>query len=372
MKHNKLGLLALGSVALLAACSTGGGNNSSSSATGSSAAGTSTASGDKFSIVMVTDTGGVDDASFNQGAWEAMQAWGKENGKEKGREGYDYIHSKTEADFITNYNTALAAEYDLIFGIGYKLADTVSEVAEQNPDKHFVIVDSVVDKPNVASLTFADHESAFLAGVAAAKTSKTNHIGFIGGVESEVITRFESGFIAGAKSVNKDIKVDVQYVGDFSNAANAGTIATSFYSSGADVIYPAAGGAAKGVFTTAINLVKSSEDQPVWVIGVDIDQAAEGQYTAADGSSKTVTLASTLKGVGTAVKEFANETMKDGFKGGRVLSYSLKDGGVDLSKGELTTEVAAEVASFKEKIVSGDVKVPQTKAELEEFLKTLN
>ena len=200
---------------------------------------------------IVTDTGGVDDKSFNQSAWEGLQAWGKENGLSKDN-GFTYFQSTSEADFANNFSQAATNGYKLVYGVGYKLAPAVKAAADENADINYVIIDSVVgDKKNVASAVFADNEAAYLAGVAAAKTTKTNKVGFIGGARGEVITRFEKGFEAGVKSVNKDISVDVQYAEDFNNPEKGRTIAATQYAAGADVIYQAAGGTGAGVFKEA-------------------------------------------------------------------------------------------------------------------------
>src|SRR5699024_3196076 len=143
---------------------------------------TMAAAQEEFSAIMITDIGGVDDKSFNQSAWEGLTAWGEEQGKEKGMDGYEYIQSNSDSDYVTNLNTAVQSNFDITFGIGFKLEAAINDIAQQFPDKHFAIVDSVVDQPNVASLTFKDHEASFLAGVAAALTTETNHVGFIGGV----------------------------------------------------------------------------------------------------------------------------------------------------------------------------------------------
>ncbi|MDZ7835164.1 MAG: BMP family ABC transporter substrate-binding protein [Alkalibacterium sp.] len=114
----------------------------------------------------------VDDCSFNQSAWEGMQAWGEEHGVSEG-EGYDYYQSNDSAEYVPNLNQALAEGYDIIYGIGYQLLDSVNDVADQNREQNFGIVDDISDRENVVSLTFADHEAAFLAGVAAAETTET-------------------------------------------------------------------------------------------------------------------------------------------------------------------------------------------------------
>ena len=256
-------------------------------------------------VAIVTDTGGVDDKSFNQSAWEGLQAWGKENGLSKGN-GFDYFQK------------------------------------------------------NVASAVYADNEAGYLAGIAAAKTTKTKQVGFVGGMESEVITRFRAGFEAGVKSVDPSIKVQVDYAGSFGDSAKGKTIAAAQYAAGADVIYQVAGGTGAGVFSEAKDLnEKKNEDEKVWVLGVDRDQKAEGEYTSKDGKKSNFVLASSLKKVGESVKDLAKKTADGKFPGGKVITYSLKDGGVDLTTDNLSAEAKKAVEDAKAKILDGSLKVPE-------------
>ena len=218
MKLNKkiigLGLVAVAALGL-AACARGGRGGSSADS--------------KVKAAIVTDTGGVDDKSFNQSAWEGLQAWGKANKLEKDS-GYNYFQSGSESDFATNLSSAQSQGYNLIFGVGFALHDAVADAAKEHEDVNYVIIDDVIkDQKNVESVLFADNEGAYLAGIAAAMQSKTNKVGFIGGQTSDTITRFEAGFTAGAKSVKPDIDVQVQYAESFSDAAKGTTIASTMY-----------------------------------------------------------------------------------------------------------------------------------------------
>ncbi|MBL6538201.1 BMP family protein [Streptococcus suis] len=347
-------LVGLGVVSLaaltLAACGSRTSNSSSSESSSDSA----------VKAAIVTDVGGVDDRSFNQSAWEGMTAWGKENSLTENTD-YTYFQSASESDYVTNLDSAVSGGYNLIFGIGFALESAIAEVAPNNPDTHYVIVDSVVpDQDNVVSVGFADHEASYLAGVAAAKSTKTNHIGFIGGMEGVIIDRFEAGFVAGAKSVNPDIKVTVDYAGSFADAAKGQTLAAAQYAAGADVIFHASGGTGNGVFAAAKSENETrNEADKVWVIGVDRDQSAEGEYTSKDGKSSNFVLASTLKQVGTSVKDIANKALAGEFPGGEVLQFTLADGGVELAETNLSTEASEAVAAAKKAILDGSVTVPE-------------
>ncbi len=341
-----LGLVAVAAVGL-AAC----GNRSSRKADSSSDM--------KTKAAIVTDTGGVDDKSFNQSAWEGLQAWGKEHNLAKDK-GFTYFQSTSEADYANNLQQA-AGSYNLIFGVGFALHNAVEEAAKEHSDLNYVLIDDVIkdQKNNVVSVTFADNESAYLAGVAAAKTTKTKQVGFVGGIESEVISRFEAGFKAGVASVDSSIKVQVDYAGSFGDNAKGKTIAAAQYAAGADVVYQVAGGTGAGVFAEAKSLNESRpENEKVWVIGVDRDQEAEGKYTSKDGKESNFVLVSTLKQVGTTVKDISNKAEKGEFPGGQVIVYSLKDKGVDLAVTNLSEEGKKAVEDAKAKILDGSVKVP--------------
>ena len=349
---NKKQWLGLGLVAVaafgLAAC----GNRSSRNAASSS-------SDVKTKAAIATDTGGVDDKSFNQSAWEGLQAWGKEHNLSKDK-GYTYFQSTSEADYANNLQQA-AGNYNLIYGIGFALKNAVADAAKEHTDINYVLIDDVIkNQKNVVSATFADNEAAYLAGVAAAKTTKTKQVGFVGGMESEVISRFAAGFKAGVESVDPSIKVQVDYAGSFGDAAKGKTIAAAQYAAGADVIYQVAGGTGAGVFSEAKDLnEKKNEDEKVWVLGVDRDQKAEGEYTSKDGKKSNFVLASSLKKVGESVKDLAKKAADGKFPGGKVITYSLKDGGVDLTTDNLSADAKKAVEDAKAKILDGSLKVPE-------------
>ena len=144
---------------------------------------------------MITDTNGVDDKSFNQSAWKGIQDYGKENNLEKGDGGFDYLESKSDADFEPNLNRLVRRDFDLVYGIGFLLKDAMETIADQQPDKMFGLVDEIADRPNVVSIMFKEQEGAFLAGATAALMTKSNKIGFVGGMEIPVIERFHAGFV---------------------------------------------------------------------------------------------------------------------------------------------------------------------------------
>ena len=362
MKKRKFGLalsLALAAGTILGAC----GSSEETSKKESSGDSKEEAT---FTVGMVTDTGGVDDKSFNQSAWEGLKAFGAENGIEEGNKGYNYLQSNSDADYATNLNAMVRNDFDLVFGIGFLLADSVKEVAGQRPEAQLAIVDSVVEGDNIASITFKEEQGSFLVGVVAAHATKSNKIGFIGGVDSELINKFEVGFIAGVKSVKPDAEVLVQYANDFGKAEIGKEIANSMYKQGIDIIYHAAGGTGNGVFTAATEMKQADPNANVWVIGVDRDQAEEGKVP---GTDLNVTLTSMVKRVDLAVKDLSERTLAGNFPGGEVIEYGLEEGGVGIAptQDNVPAEALTAVEEWTAKIKSGETKVPKTRAELKEM-----
>ncbi|MFD2672644.1 BMP family lipoprotein [Marinicrinis sediminis] len=303
--------------------------------------------GKDFRIGMVTDTGGVNDNSFNQSAWEGFQKLNEDTGAK-----VKYLQSEGDADYIPNLSTFVNDGYDLTWGIGYLMWDSIKQVAQQNPDAKLAIIDNVVDAPNVSSVTFAENEGSFLVGVAAAKMTKSNKIGFVGGSEIPVIQRFEAGFRAGIQAVNPDIRLIVNYTGAFDKPDLGKAAASTIYNEGADIIFHASGATGNGVFNEARDRVKGGDQ--VWVIGVDKDQSLD--------FGDDITLTSMMKRVDEAVHRVSSDLINGEFNGGEMTVLGLKENGVGLSetsKKNIPDDVWNLVEEYKQKIISGEVSVPQ-------------
>jgi basic membrane protein A and related proteins len=300
-------------------------------------------------ISLVTDSGGVNDNSFNQSAWEGLQKLSSETGVT-----VDFLQSQTDADYIPNLNTFVQDGWDLTWGIGFLLQDAIAEVADQNPDAKLGIIDGVVDKPNVASVVFKEHEGAYLVGVVAAMMSKTGKIGFVGGQEIPVITRFEAGFKAGIKAIKPDANIVVNYTGSFNAADQGKAAAATMYNSGVDIIFHASGATGDGVFNEAKEQQKGGKK--VWVIGVDKDQS----ITFGDD----VTLTSMIKRVDEAVFRVSSDLANGNFTPG-ISNLGIAENGVGLPEDNpnLTQEVLDKVAEVSQQIASGQVTVPEEPAE---------
>ena len=356
MKKRKFGLLISSVVAtgaILAAC---GSDDEADKDTNKNSGN----DGDNFSVAMVTDVGGVDDKSFNQSAWEGVKKFGADNGLSKGDGGFDYLQSQSDADYNTNLNNLLRRDFDLVFGVGYMMADAIGEVAAENPNAQLALIDSAdVTAPNLVNILFKEQEGAFLAGVVAAEMSQSGKIGFVGGVDIPVINRFHAGFVEGAKAVNPNIEIQVNYTGAFDDASKGKIAANSMYSSGVDIIFHAAGGTGNGVFSEAKERKAKDPNANVWVIGVDADQYAEGHVD----DSTNITLTSMLKGVNNAVVDISTKAKEGNFPGGETIVYGLAEDGVGLadSRGAIPQEILDDVEAYKEKIASGEIKVSEEK-----------
>ncbi|HYD08700.1 MAG TPA: BMP family ABC transporter substrate-binding protein, partial [Acidimicrobiales bacterium] len=238
--------------------------------------------------------------------------------------------------------------------------ESVGSIAPEFTESTFAIVDAAVDQPNVASLLFKEEEGSFLVGAAAALTSTTGKLGFIGGVEVPLIQKFAAGFQAGAEHVNPDVTVDIKYItqppdfSGFNDPAKGKEIATGQYAAGADVIYAAAGGSGGGVFEAAAET--STDAQKHWAIGVDSDQ-----YNLVDDALKPFILTSMLKKVDVAVFDTIERAQNGEEVGGAITTYDLEAGGVDYAtSGGFIDDIADQLEDIKASIIAGDITVPKT------------
>ena len=341
-------VLALG----LAAC---GDDDDDTAADEDETATTAGDNGEGPSIGLVYDIGGRGDQSFNDSAFRGLEQASEELGADT-RDLEPDAGGENRGELLQ----LLADEgRELIFGIGFLFTDSVTETAQNNPDTSFAIVDAVVEEPNVASLTFAEEEGSFLMGAAAALKSESGTIGFIGGVETELIQKFQAGYEAGAQAVNPDITVLVDYItqppdfSGFNAPERAREIADNHYSQSADVVYHAAGGSGQGLFESA-RATSESTGSKVWAIGVDSDQF----LTAGEELGQFI-LTSMLKQVDAAVFRTAEQFAAGEEVGGEVLVFNLESEGIDYStSGGFVDDITGELDDFKEQIISGEIEVP--------------
>ncbi|NUW40891.1 BMP family lipoprotein [Nonomuraea rhodomycinica] len=354
MLGKRFGRMAVGTVAgamLMAAAACGGnsGGDSSASAQPSAGASSDAPKAGALKVGLAFDVGGRGDKSFNDAAYAGLE-------KAKAELGAD-IKDLSPASDGSNRGELLRqladAGYNPIIGVGFAYGEDIKKTAEEYPDIQFAVVDSASNAPNVTGLQFAEEQGSYLAGVAAALKAKSGHVGFVGGVENDLIKKFEAGFVAGVKSVKKDAKIDVKYLtpdGDFSGfkAPDKGKVAAEkMYQDGADIVYHAAGDSGLGVFQAAAAAKKLA-------IGVDSDQ----RQTIKEADLQPVIMTSMLKRVDVGVFEFI-KAFQGGAKGGSNTVYDLKVDGVGLATtgGEID-DIKDKLDAAKKDIVDGKITVP--------------
>lgn len=326
---------------------------SSSESPGTGGDSTGAAGGEKIKVGMAYDVGGRGDQSFNDAA-----AAGLDKAKaELGVDSKEAVAQNGEAESAREerLQQLIDAGYDNIVAVGFAYAQSVAKVAKENPDVTFALIDSTDAKgANIENVTFAEHEGSFLVGAAAALKTKSNVIGFVGGVETPLIKKFEAGYIAGAKAVNPSIDIKVQYLtqppdfSGFGDVAKGKAAAEGMFQGGADIVYHAAGGSGGGVFQAAKTAGKLA-------IGVDSDQAK-----TADAAVRDVIITSMIKKVDVGVFDYIKSVADGNFKGGEK-AFDLKAGGVDYSTtGGQIDDIKSKLDEYKAKIISGEIKVPTT------------
>ena len=302
-----------------------------------------TASAADFTPAVIFDMGGKFDKSFNEAAYNGAEKFKAENGGE-------YLEFE-----ITNESQRdqalrrMAQRADLVVAVGFGFSTPLETIAAEFPDKKFVIINSVVEQPNVQSVVFKEHEGSFLVGMAAALASKTGKVGFVGGMDIPLIRNFAFGYEQGVKHVNPDAEVIVNYTGTtpaaWNDPARGGELAIGQFGQGADVVYAAAG-------ATGLGVLQAAADEGKLSVGVD-----SNQNHLHPGS----VLTSMLKRVDVAVYD-AFTSAKGGTWQAGMESLGLKEDGVgyavdDNNRAVLTPEMQAKIDEAKAAIIAGSLEV---------------
>ncbi|MDR3334253.1 MAG: BMP family protein [Treponema sp.] len=318
-----------------------------------------------ITVRLLTDATGIDDKSFNAATWRGIlefygDTW--QNTRQRGT-AYDVVTAETQDMFIPIIRQATDEQYDLIVTTGFTFADALTEVAKDNPNQNYMIVDvDWVDLPNVLNVVFAEHEGSYLVGVATALKARADGIeqpkfGFIGGVPGATITKFEVGFIQGVLAVLPDAQFLDYYVNSWGEPGLAKTQAKAWYDSGVYAIYSAAGGSGNGTIAQAKEY--RIQGKNFWAIGVDSDQYEEGRYT----DTESAVLTSMLKLVEPSLTYGLNAVKNKTFKG-EVVTLDMKAAGVGYSttNAAMTQDIIAQIEQAKQQIVSGQITVAATNA----------
>ncbi|MDR1971018.1 MAG: BMP family protein [Treponema sp.] len=351
MNRKLLAVLLTGLLAVSSAFARGAGGGSSAGA---------------IKVRLLTYATGIDDKSFNAAAWRGIlefygDTW--ENPKLRGTN-YDVVTAATQDMYIPNIRQATDEGNDLIVTTGFTFADALAQVAAQNPNQKYMIVDvDWVGLPNVLQAIYAEHEGSFLVGAAAALKAKADGIanptfGFIGGIPGATITKFEVGYVQGILSVLPNAKIVDYYVNDWGDPGLAKTQAKNWYDSGVYLIYHAAGGSGFGLLAQAKEY--RADGKNIWAIGVDSDQYEYGLYNNTDSA----VLTSMIKRVETSLVYALNAVKNNTFKG-EVITFDLKADGVGYAATNpaLTGDIRAELERIRARIISGEIKIAATYGE---------
>ena len=360
--------LAVSATVVLAAC---GSSHSSASSGGSPTAsapagsGSSAATGTKTLGCMVTDTGGIDDRSFNASSWAGMQGAASSNANISVK----YLQSTTQADYVPNINTFISQKCNVIVTVGFLMGDNTQTAAKAHPDQKFAIVDFSYSPPlsNVDALLFNTAQDGFLGGYLAAGMSKTGKVATFGGQKLPTVTIYMDGFYDGVQYYNKKHGKNVQvlgwnettqngsFTGDFTNQTKGQSVTQTFISEGADIIFPVAGNVGLGAAKAVQQADAAAGSQKVNMMWVDTD----GCVSAAQYCKYFIT--SIQKGIVTAVKNAVTSTADGTFKGGNYIG-TLQNGGVALAPfhdfdSKVPAALKSELQTVTQGIESGSISI---------------
>ena len=306
---------------------------------------------DGIQVGMVFDIGGKGDKSFNDSAYRGLLLAADELGVT-----FTEFEPGQDADRETGLRKLAQSGYDLIIGVGFLFSDAIRSVAADYPEAKFACVDYDVRPdeelpPNLAGLTFREEEGSFLVGVLAGNFTKTDRIGFIGGMDIPLIHRFEAGYLAGAAYANPRVSTTVAYAGStpqaFADPAKGKELALLQYGRGVDIIYHASGSTGNGV-------IEAAKETGLYAIGVDSNQnyMAPGRV-----------LTSMVKRVDNAVYMTVKAVVEGTFEGG-VREFGLADNGIGYAVDQynealLDEGMIALVEEARAAIIAGEISVPR-------------
>ena len=325
----------------------------------------STSEESTLKVGMVTDTGTIDDKSFNQGTWEGIKEAEKEFGLETT---FMQPNGESESSYLTEIQNLYDSGYKFIVTPGYKFETAIYKAQSQYEDAKFVLIDgepndgkdNYLVADNTVAIYFAEEQSGFIAGVAAAVELKTGDFGFIGGMEIPSVKKFNYGFQQGVAYANENYGTNVSlkaenivYSGSFVDTALGQQLAAQMYDRGVKAIFTAAAGVNIGVITEAKTRVVNGEE--AWVIGVDSDQYDDGIYEG----SKSVVLTSAIKKIDEATYQIIKNEINGEFPGGQVLRFDTKNDavGIPSENPNLSEDTITKVNEVINAIKSDEIEV---------------
>jgi basic membrane protein A len=371
VKHNAwaTAALAVSATLLIAAC---GSSHSSASSSSTSSTSTSSASTTKFLGCMVTDTGGINDRSFNASSWAGMQAAASADSGITVK----YLQSTTQSDYTPNINTFIGEKCNIIVTVGFLMGAATEAAAKAHPSQKFAIVDcsyasgciTGTKESNIDQLVFNTVQDGFLGGYLAAGMTKTGKVATFGGIELPTVTIYMDGFWDGVQYYNSKHHTNVQvlgwnektqkgsFTGDFTNQTKGQTLTQTFVSEGADIIFPVAGNVGLGAAKAVQNADSAAGSTKVTMEWVDVD----GCVSAASYCPYFIT--SVEKGIVAAVKTAVLSVVNNTFTGGTYVG-TLANGGAVLAPyhdfaSKIPASLQSELATVKAGIENGTIQTP--------------
>ena len=374
MKHSAwaTAALAVSATLAIAACGSSSSSATSSSTASSSASSTAAATGAKTLGCMVTDTGGINDRSFNASSWAGMQAAAAANSNVTVK----YLQSTTQSDYTPNINTFIGEKCNIIVTVGFLMGAATEAAAKANPSQKFAIVDcsyatgclTGTKETNIDQLTYNTVQDGFLGGYLAAGMTKTGKVATFGGIELPTVTIYMDGYWDGVQYYNSKHGTKVQvlgwseqtqkgsFTGDFTNQTKGQTLTQTFVSEGADIIFPVAGNVGLGAAKAVQQADATAGSNKVNMMWVDVD----GCVSAATYCTYFIT--SVEKGIVASVKATVLSASDGTFKGGAYVGTLANGGAVLAPFHDFATKVPAslqnELAQIGTGIASGTIQTP--------------
>ena len=319
----------------------------------------------KLKVGMVTDTGTIDDKSFNQGTWEGIKEAEKSFGLETT---FMQPNGESESSYLTEIQNLYDSGYKFIVTPGYKFETAIYKAQSQYEDAKFVLIDgepndgndNYLVADNTVAVYFAEEQSGFIAGVASAVQLQDGDFGFIGGMEIPSVKKFNYGFQQGVAYANEHYGTNVSlkaenivYSGSFSDTALGQQLSAQMYDNGVKAIFTAAAGVNIGVITEAKTRVANGQE--AWVIGVDSDQYDDGIYEG----NKSVVLTSAIKKIDEAAYQIIEDEINGEFPGGQVLRFDAKNDavGIPSENPNLSDDTIAKVNEVIDAIKADKIEV---------------
>lgn len=277
---------------------------------------------DVIKVAMVSDLAGVEDGSFSQLTWEGLKSFGETH--ENVEVSYVTPKDTNTTELVSNIDNLVVKGNQVIVVAGFAFQEAIEEASANYPDVDFVLIDGVVDADNVASVSFAENESGFLAGVASALESKSKKVGYLGGIDVPAVVNYGKGFVQGVEYANEHFETDVAvsdyvYSGTFTDFNVGQMLSGGMYDKGVDIIMATAGVATQGAISEA------KQRGGVYVVGCDSDQYADGL-----DENGSVVLTSGMKYIDVAVIDILTKWINNEFPSGEIIEMSAQSNGVGL------------------------------------------